>query len=138
MSLHMKAIKADVEKMQAEFRALNQTVKSRMGRAVLNGALRVERKAKELFKGRDEESVKGEPPRVQTGRTRASITHRLTDNDETIYAETGTSVEYGPDLEFGRPGETWPHPFMTPALDMSQKYIMREIEKALEETMDNA
>jgi Bacteriophage HK97-gp10, putative tail-component len=65
---------------------------------LLRRAIRVESRAKILASGRP-------GPRVDTGRLRASITHRLLSSPEGVYAEVGTVVEYASFVEFG----TTPH-----------------------------
>lgn len=46
-------------------------------------------------------SAPGEPPAVDTGRLRASITHLIEKEFFAWTAQVGTNVEYAPDLEFG-------------------------------------
>jgi phage gpG-like protein len=115
-------IKVETKAAVDAFRAYSKKLDGLVGKAVKNSALIVERDAKLSFKGRDEESVKGEPPRVDTGRLRASITHRTGENDGEMYAEVGTNVEYASDVEHGT-SQTWPHPFLSYALGMNQHDI---------------
>jgi phage gpG-like protein len=65
---------------------------------MLNRAIRVESRAKLLASGRP-------GPRVNTGRLRASITHRILSSPQGAFAEVGTNVEYARFVEFG----TQPH-----------------------------
>jgi len=102
--------------------------------AIQTGALKIERTAKELFRSRDEESIPNEPPRVQTGRARASITHEIERSERRAEATIGTNIDYGPDLEFGT-SETFPHPFMAPAYIENEEEIMRDVENAARSTL---
>ena len=112
------------------FREFSKKAATAVEKALNTGAMMVERTAKESFKGRGDESVKGEPPRVDTGRLRASITHRLTEDDDGTFAEAGTNVEYALDVENGT-SKTWPHPFMFPALAVNREEIIKMISKAV-------
>ena len=67
-------------------------------RDLLVRAIRVESRAKILASGRP-------GPKVQSGRLRASITHRLLSSPEGAFAEVGTNVEYAGFVEYG----TGPH-----------------------------
>lgn len=51
--------------------------------------------------GSNRASAPGEPPAVDLGRLRASITHIIEKEFLTFVAQVGTNVEYAPDLEFG-------------------------------------
>jgi phage gpG-like protein len=120
----MKAdIKIEAAKAVADFQKYH-------ARAVSN--MLVERAAKECFKGRGDESVYNEPPRVDTGRLRASITHRATRENDVYAVEIGTNVEYAADVEYGT-STTWPHPFMSYALGMYQKEIEDAIGQAVKD-----
>lgn len=90
----------------------------------------VERDAKLSFKGRYEEIVKGEPPRVDTGRLRASITHRTDEDLAGPFAEVGTNVEYASYVEHGT-SKMGPHPFLSYALNMNQHDINEKIADAV-------
>lgn len=52
---------------------------------------------------------------VDTGRLRASITHRLGEDAESPFAEVGTDVEYAAYVEFGT-SRTRAQPYLRPAL----------------------
>lgn len=67
-------------------------------RDLLVRAIRVESRAKILASGRP-------GPKVQSGRLRASITHRVFSSPDGAFAEVGTNVEYAGFVEFG----TAPH-----------------------------
>ena len=127
-------MKLEVAEAVSAFREFSIKAKTKVEKTVLNGALMVERDAKLLFKGRDAESVPNEPPRVQTGRARASITHRLLKDADGVSAEIGTNVEYAYDLEHGT-SKTYPHPFMAPALAQNENEVEKAIAEAVEEAM---
>lgn len=124
----------EVEGLIEEFRGYSDKVYSGVGKAVLDSCLIVEREAKEEFRGSDEDSYTGSFPRVQTGRLRASITHRIGYEDKTIVGEVGTNVEYGIHLEFGT-SKMYPHPFMGPAYDKHENAILERIAKAEKEAL---
>lgn len=125
-------VKFDVDRAIADFRAYNKKAQTNLEKAIVRASLQVEASAKQLFKGRDDESVPGEPPRVQTGRLRASITHRLERSPEGPVGLVGTNVEYAPHLEFGT-SRMSPHPFLTPALEMNKADIEAAIAQAIRE-----
>jgi len=126
-------VKADVASAVEAFRKYNVRVTNNVEATVKEYALIVERAAKISFKGRNDESVYNEPPRVDTGRLRASITHRSArDGNGVYFAEIGTNVEYASDVEHGT-SETMPHPFLGYALGMYEKEIERELGKAIKE-----
>jgi HK97 gp10 family phage protein len=129
----MDDIKRDIDKAIQDFRRYNAKAFTNVEKVINTAALVVERDAKKLFKGRDDDSIDGEPPRVDTGRLRASITHRLTSKTgKASYAEVGTNVEYGPYLEFGTSrSKGKKHPFMTPALEMNRAAIEKSIAEAV-------
>lgn len=126
----MSAVTVEAQDAVRAFREFSKRATTDLKKALNTGAIMVERTAKESFKGRDDESIKGEPPRVDTGRLRASITHRLTEDEDGTFAEVGTNVEYALDVENGT-SKTWPHPFMFPALAMNQEEIIKMISKAV-------
>ncbi len=65
-------------------------------------AVMVERRAKQLCA-------------VDTGRLRASVSHRLGRDSTSLFADIGTNVEYGPYVEFGT-RRAPAQPFLVPAL----------------------
>lgn len=126
----MSDISAQVTDLIADFRQYSQKVYSNVGKAVLKGCLTVEREAKASIVGpSDEVSAPGDPPKVKTGRLRASITHRLSYEDKEIVGEVGTNVEYAGWLEYGT-SRMAARPFLGPALDKHEKEIYADIEKA--------
>jgi len=67
-------------------------------------------------------SKPGEPPRVQTGTLRRSITHEL--SKAVPVARVGTNVVYGKHLELGTRNMA-PRPFMRPAMMMIAPFARR-------------
>jgi len=65
-------------------------------------------------------SAPGEPPAVDTGRLRASISFHTYTN----YVDVGTNVEYAAPLEFGT-SKMAARPFLRPALQRNQREIVR-------------
>ena len=123
---------AQVKEAQAEFRRYSARARSDLDKTVLKYALIVERTAKSVFKGSKDQSVYNEPPRVQTGRLRNSITHRTTRTSSGFFeAEIGTNVEYATDVEFGT-SKTMPHPFLSYAMGMYEKEIEEALIKAVQ------
>ena len=130
MSIDKKKLDAEVKDLQDRFRAYSLKAETRLEKAILQCGLKVERDAKLKFKGKDEESVKGEPPRVQTGRLRSSITHRTDKDVRGFFVEVGTNVDYAQKVENGS-SDTWPHPFLTPSLEENKDFISEAIKKAM-------
>jgi HK97 gp10 family phage protein len=125
-----------VDELIKDFKSYGAQVYTRVGKAVLDGCMTVEREAKEEFRGTDEDSYTGSFPRVQTGRLRASITHRMNYDEEQVVGEVGTNVEYGIYLEYGT-SRMYPHPFMGPAYDKHEKEIAEKIEAAEKEAEES-
>ena len=67
-------------------------------------------------------SKEGEPPRVQTGRLRRSISHEL--HPALPIARVGTNVKYGKWLELGT-ATMAPRPFMRPGLHIAEPMILK-------------
>lgn len=61
-------------------------------------------------------SQPGSGPAVRTGRLRGSITWRLGEDSEGVYADVGTNVFYAPFVELGT-SRMSPRPFLAPALE---------------------
>jgi HK97 gp10 family phage protein len=126
----MSDISVQVDDLIDDFRAYGEKVYTNVGKAVLKGCLTVERAAKESIVGPSNEvSEPGEPPKIKTGRLRASITHRIVYEDAQVVGEVGTNVEYGIYLEYGT-SKMAPRPFLGPALDENAEEINEAIEKA--------
>lgn len=66
-------------------------------------------------------SEPGEPPRKQTGRLRASVTHEM--DDKTLTARVGTNVKYGKYLELGTKRGILPRPWLRRALAEAQAQV---------------
>lgn len=128
----MSDIQEQIAKSIEDFRRYNVRVETKLDAALLKSGLRVERTAKELFKGRDDASVSGEPPRVDTGRYRASISHRLEKENGSAAVYVGSNVEYASDLEYGT-SKTWPHPLLGPALELNDRQNQEDIVNAIKD-----
>lgn len=129
----MKAdIKAQVEQLKKDFAEKSAEIKSRLDEGLIKAALLVEGAAKRSIVGRPEGS-EGHPspfPYVDTGRLRASITHRLVGDGNRRWAEVGTNVEYAPELEFGT-SKRKAYPFLQPALDSNRDQIAKILKDSL-------
>jgi len=70
-------------------------------------------------------SAPGEPPAVDTGRLRSSITHAVETTDNEVIGYVGSNVEYAKWLELGteRVAE---RPFLRPALFNNQAEIAKK------------
>lgn len=89
--------------------ALAQLLASENGpvaKDLLRRVLRVERSAKQACP-------------VDTGRLRASITHRLEQDSQGLYGLVGTNVKYALPVEFGT-GRMAAKPYLRPALRAAQ------------------
>ena len=73
-------------------------------------AVRVESQAKANASGRP-------GPNVDTGRLRSSISWRLGEDSKGLYADIGTGVPYGKNLETGDTRNGRRFPFLEPALE---------------------
>ena len=77
-----------------------------------------EREAKKSMKGGGrphKPSAPGEPPHVDIGRLRASVTHEVEETLLGVVGRVGTNVEYGRYLELGT-SKMMPRPWLRPAL----------------------
>jgi HK97 gp10 family phage protein len=114
---------------QAALRRVLESSDGPVARELLRVALRLEGTTKRLLstpgqgrlypRGRTvvhRASAPGQPPAVDTGRLRASITHTLPERDERgLRVRVGTDVEYARYLEFGT-RRMAPRPFLRPAM----------------------
>jgi len=120
--------------MKQEFADLGDEIDTKSRRNVEKACLVVERAAKLKFLGRRPKGKEiwgnpgGGPPHVDTGRLRASITHRVEKTTGEIAGYVGTNVEYAAAVEFGT-SKSAPYPYLFPALDESSA----EIDAALED-----
>lgn len=121
-------VTTDVKETVKAFREFSLKAETNIQKALVRSAMAVEATAKKLFRLSSDPSRYGQPPRTQTGRLKASITHRLVSDG----AEIGTNVEYAEGLEFGT-SLTMPHPFMRPALEMRKADIEKEMAKAVKD-----
>jgi HK97 gp10 family phage protein len=120
------------------FRAFSVAVENAEEKALLKEAIAVETTSKLLFRTRLDESIAGLPPRVQTGRLRGSISHRLRrPMPSKIEAEVGTNVEYARAMEFGS-SKNMPHPFLRPALSKNTQNVILALRRAIQREAANA
>ncbi len=119
-------------------KAVSAKVRTEARKRVLKAAIVVEKMTKSIMKkgGRTKSGVrepgkklakigtfvskKDEPPRVQFGRLKGSITHEM--HPTLPIARVGTNISYALPLELG----TWkmkPRPFLKPGLDLSRPFI---------------
>lgn len=76
---------------------------------LLRRAIRVEAAAKNFATGNNG------GPRVRTGRLRASISHAIGKDEQGLYADVGSNVEYAGFVELGT-RRNRPYPYLRPAL----------------------
>ena len=140
----MKNVKTIFQWNDKEF---NAALKLDMTKRMAVSCLEVEKIIK-LSMGSGGPSAPGEPPHVQTGRLRASISSNWTGSGRQagkvgakadaegvgnpggkypmISGVVGTQVEYGRDLELGNRGRNLsPRPYLRPALDKSTPALRR-------------
>lgn len=108
------AIQLEIDGALADFRwneaeLISLLTGSEIAQDLARRAIKVESAAKDFATGVDG------GPNVRTGRLRGSITWTLGEDAESIYADVGTSVEYGVYLELGTIYME-PRPFLQPAL----------------------
>lgn len=120
-------VREQAARLASSFRARGEKVNTNLGKAIKSACLIVEREAK-VSMSPNGPSSPGEPPAVDTGRLRASITHRLEGGgrDTRTKGYVGTNVEYAPYLEFGT-SRMAARPFLTPALEKHREEIKRLI-----------
>lgn len=99
---------------QVALQALLRGPTGAVARDLTRRAIRVETAAK-VNATNEPPSVPGHGPAVRTGRLRGSITHRLGEDAEGLYADIGSAVEYAPYVELGT-SLMEPRPFLRPAL----------------------
>ena len=119
------AIAEQVAALQAKFRQCREKIDSDTKKAVNSCALKVERDIKANMTP-DGPSAPGEAPAVDTGRLRASITHRVEMESGEVVGYVGTNVEYAPYLEFGTT-RMKPRPFMVPAIERNRDWIKNKL-----------
>ncbi len=87
--------------------------------------------------GSNRASAPGEPPAVDTGRLRASITHEIEKEFSAWIGTVGTNIEYAPDLEFGTT-KMAARPFMLITLARIRPQLIRLFAKELREASFSA
>jgi HK97 gp10 family phage protein len=138
----MFSIRVDIDdKALAPLKNLGNTLPKEVDVALRSAALLVEGTAKKkishggrsgrLYSGRrggrsHQASAPGQPPKTDTGRLVASITH----NFEHMSAEVGSDVLYAPYLEMGT-SKMSPRPWLKPSLDENEGNIQRLITDAV-------
>lgn len=115
-----KGTKVGIEggkELAAKFQSISRRVNNEVEQALIIGALRVERAAKQNAP-------------VDTGRLRGSITHRLIDTGKNqVAAEVGTNVEYAVMVEFGTSKQA-AKPYLFPAYLANKEKILKDLAKA--------
>lgn len=90
-----------------------------VGRDLAKRAIRVTNEARLNATGRAVEgatNTEGRGPNVDTGRLRSSITFVIGHDNDGLYADIGTNVHYGYNLETGATRNGVKYPFLVPAL----------------------
>lgn len=104
------------KELARNFKRISRNANNEIEVALIKSALIVERDAKINC-------------RVDTGRLRASISHRLFDEDDIVFTEVGTNVEYAKHVEFGTSKQS-AKPFLFPAYNNNKDKILKELAKA--------
>lgn len=104
-----------------KFRKMSKDAATAFEEGLQKGALRVERDAKINAP-------------VDTGRMRASITTRLTEEDGNTIAEVGTNVSYAPMVEYGTSKKA-ARPFLFPAYNQNKDKIRKDIAAAVKKSL---
>lgn len=102
-----------------------QAVKEQLERGVLKGLEEIGIQVASLAADDLEEP----PRRVDTGRLKNSITHKLAASEKAVYV--GTNVEYAIYVNYGTKRMT-PHPFLKNAIEKNQAEILAILKKNLE------
>lgn len=122
-------IAAQIEEARAAFVSVGSAVDAILEPALVKAALRVERDAK-----------KNAP--VDTGRLRASITHRVVRSNSKASAEVGTNVSYAAAQEFGasyKSGRKMAGVFyLTRAIESNRAAIMELLATEIGQAIDDA
>ena len=119
-----------LDDLEQQLKAKAEDIRRAQRRGIEKACLIVESYAKEHMSP-ESPSAPGEPPAVVTGTLRASITHRLEEEDGDTVGYVGTNVEYAPYLEFGT-SRMAARPFMFPALETNRTNIVDAIKDELE------
>lgn len=103
----------DVIWNEAEFTRLTRGKDGQVAKDLSRRAIAVQSQAKSNATHRP-------GPRVDTGRLRSSISWRLGEDGIGLYAEIGTGVPYGRNLELGLTRNGRRFPFLVPALEAAR------------------
>lgn len=115
MAVGRSQIRADIVGFRADEAGIRALLKSSpTARMLARKAIRVESAAKQYATG------VGGGPNVRTGRLRASITWRVGEDDESVFADVGSNVEYAVYVEMGTSRMT-ARPFLRPALPAARE-----------------
>jgi len=126
----MDAVIDGLENLMRRFEEKKVKVKRATKRGITKACLIVEAYAKENMTP-ESPSAPGEPPAVVTGTLRASITHRVEDEDGEAVGYVGTNVHYAQPLEFGT-SKMAARPFLFPALEKNRDKVVAAIKEELE------
>lgn len=121
----MDATITGIDALMAKIEAEGQAVKAAERRGITKACLIVQAYAQEHMTP-ESPSAPGEPPAVVTGTLKASIAHRVEDEDGQTVGIVGTGVEYARPLEFGT-SRMAARPFLYPALAASRNEIVDAI-----------
>lgn len=112
-------IQAEIDAARIAFRFNEGALKSllsgpngEVARDLTRRAIRVEAAAKE-------NATQRPGPEVRTGRLRGSITWRLGEDSQGLYADVGSAVLYAPYVEYGT-SRMPAYPYLRPALDAAR------------------
>lgn len=119
---------SNIKTFAGQFDTYNENVKRKITKALETSAIMVQETAKRSFRSKEERSWPGSLPRVQTGILRNSIMREVSENEAAVF----TNTEYASDVEFGT-SQTWPHPFLFPALEANRNKILDQLKGALSE-----
>lgn len=109
IQLEIDAAKAVFRWNEAELKRLLKGPNGEVAQDLTRRAIRVEAAAKA-------NATQRPGPQVRTGRLRGSITWRLGEDSEGLYADVGSAVLYAPYLEYGTTRMP-AYPFLRPALE---------------------
>lgn len=120
------------------FQGMKQEFPKEVDRLCLEAAIQIREYVIQDYDGQTgmksslDESVWKEPPRVQTGRLRASMNYKQVKEGEYLI---GTNVEYAPNLEFGTT-QTKVHPFLGPAVERHRPDFARALADLMKDATD--
>jgi len=132
--IEMNDFEAQIAALQNKFRERAEKLDTDMKKAINTCCIKLETDIKTHFTPNGP-SAPGEPPAVDTGRLRASITHRVETEGEEIAGYVGTNVEYATDLEFGT-SKMAERPFMIPAVERNKEWIKEKLKQVVKKPED--